>query len=355
MNDIKDFLANIEEEFTSLAEDAKGAAEFTGYIDTGCYILNALLSGSIYGGLPNNKITALAGESATGKSYIALGVVRNFLEKNPTGWVVYYDTEAAITKQMMNERGIDTRRVIISEPETIQKFRTHCIKVVDSYTAMKPADRVPMLIVLDSLGMLPTNKELEDSTEGKEVRDMTRAQTIRAAFRVLTLKLGKAKVPLVLTNHTYQSTGLFPTTEISGGGGLRYAASSIVMLGKSKDKDGKEVVGNFIRAKMYKSRISKENAQVQMKLSYIKGLDKYFGLLDIAEKYDIIKKVSTRYEMPDGLKVFGKEINQNPEKYFTPDLLERINKAAMKEFSYGSDIEEGEVEVEAVSEEDINE
>jgi hypothetical protein len=127
-----------------------------------------------------------------------------------------------------------------------------------------------------------------------------------------------------------------PTKELGGGTGLKYAASTIAMLGKRKEKDGTEVIGNIIKVKMYKSRLSKENSQVEVLLSYEKGLDKYYGLLEIAEKYEIIKKVSTRYELPDGTKVFGKNINDEPEKYFTKEILDQIDEAAKKEFSYGT-------------------
>jgi hypothetical protein len=199
------------------------------------------------------------------------------------------------------------------------------------------------MMVLDSLGLLSTTKEMEDTAEGKETRDMTKAQVIKAAFRVLTLKLAKVKVPLLVTNHVYAAVGSYvPMNEISGGSGLKYAASTIAMLSKKKDKDGTDVVGNIVRVKMYKSRLSKENGQVEVRLSYEKGLDKYYGLLDLAEKYDIIKKVSTRYELPDGTKVFGKEINTHPEKYFNDEMLQRLEECAKKEFSYGqpNEIEE---------------
>jgi hypothetical protein len=125
--------------------------------------------------------------------------------------------------------------------------------------------------------------------------------------------------------------------EIGGGTGLKYAASTIAMLGKKKDKEGTEVVGNIIKVKTYKSRFSKENKDVEVRLSFDKGLDRYFGLLPLAEKYDIIKKVSTRYELPDGSKVFGKAINQDPEKYFTKDLMDKLDDAAKQEYSYGQD------------------
>ena len=124
---------------------------------------------------------------------------------------------------------------------------------------------------------------------------------------------------------------------MSGGSGLKYAASTICYLSKKKDKDGTDIVGNILKVKMIKSRFSKENKQVEVRLSYDKGLDKYYGLLDLAEKYDVFKKVSTRYELPDGSKIFGKSINADPEKYYTADVMEKLEEAARKEFEYGHD------------------
>jgi len=338
MNDFfRNLVEEIKDEDTSIAADGAGSAEFSGFIDTGSFMLNAVLSGSLYGGVPDNKVTAFAGESATGKTYFVLGVVRAFLEKNPQGGVVYYDTEAAVTKRMMEERGIDTSRVIISEPDTIQKFKTHALKMIDAYEKQPEDKRPPMMFVLDSLGLLSTSKEMEDSLEGKDTRDMTKAQLIKAAFRVLTLKLAKVKVPMLVTNHVYDLVGSYvPMKELGGGTGLKYAASTIAMLTKKKEKDSTgEIVGNIIRVKMYKSRLSKENQNVEVLLTYDKGLDRYYGLLDLAEKYQIIKKVSTRYELPSGTKVFGKEINSNPQKYFTEEIMVQLEDAAKKEYSYG--------------------
>jgi hypothetical protein len=132
--------------------------------------------------------------------------------------------------------------------------------------------------------------------------------------------------------------GLFSTKEMGGGSGLKYAASSIVYLSKKKEKDGTEVIGNIIHCKNHKSRLTKENKMVDVRLTYDMGLDKYYGLLEIAEKYEIFKKVSTRYEMPDGSKHFGKEILSNPTKYFTEDIMNKLDKACEKEFKYGGDI-----------------
>lgn len=320
---------------TSLLSDGGNSSEFSGSIDTGSYILNAAISGSIYGGVPNNKITAFAGESATGKTFFVLGVLKQFLQDNKDGGVIYFDTEAAVTKQMMEDRGIDTKRVVISEPSSIEEFRTSATRILSTYIE-QGKDAPPMMMVLDSLGMLSSNKELADTEAGTDKRDMTKAQLLRGTFRVLSLKLAKANVPLLVTNHVYDVVGAYiPTKEISGGSGLKYAASSIAMLGKKKDKDGTDVIGNIIKVTMHKSRFTKEQKKIEVKLSYDSGLDRYYGLLDLAEKYDIIKKVSTRYELPDGRKVFGKAINANPEEYFTDDIMAQLEVAANKEFKYG--------------------
>ena len=337
-NFIREMIKDIGDVDTHLADDGLHSSEYSGAIDTGSYILNAVLTGSIYGGVPNNKITAFAGESATGKTFFVLGIAKKFLDDNPDAAIFYYDTEAAVTKQMMLDRGIDTKRVIIVESDTIQNFRTHAIKVLENYSKIEKVDRPPMLLILDSFGMLSSTKEISDTAEGSETKDMTKAAVAKATFRVLSLKLAKVGVPLIVTNHVYAQIGaFFPTNEIAGGSGLKYAASQIVMLSKKKDKDGTEVIGNIIHCKMYKSRLTKENKMVDVRLSYSKGLDRYYGLLELAEKHNIIKKVSTRYELPDGTKVFGKTINEEPEKYFTKDLLDQIEAAASLEFKYGQE------------------
>lgn len=344
MNFLKDVTKGLEN--TNLLAEGGNSSEYSGTIDTGSYILNAAISGSIYGGVPNNKITAFAGESATGKTFFVLGVLKRFLDDNPTGGVIYFDTEAAVTKDMMETRGIDTKRVAISEPSSIEEFRTNATRILTTY--LESDEKPPMMMVLDSLGMLSSAKELADVEAGSDKRDMTKAQLLRGTFRVLSLKLAKANVPLLVTNHVYDVVGAYiPTKEISGGSGLKYAASSIAMLSKKKDKDGTAVVGNIIKINMHKSRFTKEQTKVEVKLSFDKGLDRYYGLLDLAEKYDIIKKVSTRYELPDGRKVFGKAINEKPEEYFTPEILAQLEEAAQMEFTYGREpepVEEMEVE-----------
>ena len=324
-------------QYAGMIEDGIEGSDIRGFIDTGSYAFNALVSGSLYGGIADNKIIALAGESATGKTYFSIGMVRKFLEDRKDGMVLYFDSEQAVTSDMFLDRGVDPKRIAVFPVATIEEFRNQLIKIVDKYLEQDADKRKPLMVVLDSLGMLSTSKEMNDTAEGKEVRDMTRAQVIKSTFRVLTLKLGKAGIPLVMTNHTYDVVGSYvPTKEMGGGSGLKYAASTIVYLSKKKDKDADgQVVGNIIHCKLYKSRLTKENQMVDVRLNYDSGLNRYYGLLDIALKHDIFKKVSTRIELPNGEKAFEKNINEEPEKFFTEDVMKRLEEAVAKEFKYG--------------------
>lgn len=324
----------LKDEDMSIAVDGVGSAEFTSYIDTGCYMLNALISGSIFGGMPDNKVLVLAGESSTGKTYVAMGIVSNFLRQFPDGGVIYYDTESAITKKMMQDRGIDISRVIIGEPSTLQDFRTKAIKFLEAYSKRK--ERPPILMVLDSLGMLSSSKEMEDTAEGKDTKDMTKAQLVRGIFRVLRLKMAKLHVPMIVTGHTYAAVGAYvPSQVLSGGGGLQYASDSIVFLSKSKDKEGTEIVGNIMKGRMFKSRMSRENKIAEMRLSYDTGLDRWFGLLEMAEEAGMVKRVGNRYEFPNGQKYFRKNIDEDPTAVYTTEFLNDLDVAVQKKFKYG--------------------
>ena len=335
---LKDIIKETGNEYATLVSEGVEAGDVDSFIDTGSLAFNALLSGSIYGGMPSNKITAIAGEAATGKTFFALGIVKAFLDKNKDAGVIYFESESALTKELVEARGIDSTRMVIVPVATVQEFRHQSIKVIDKYLEQGEDKRKPLMFVLDSLGMLSTTKEMEDTAEGKETRDMTRSQIVKAAFRVLTLKLGKAKVPMIMTNHTYDVIGsMFPQKEMGGGSGLKYAASNIVYLSKRKEKDGKEIIGNIIHCKNYKSRLTKENALVDVRLTYKDGLDKYYGLLELAIKHGIFKSVSTRIELPDGSKQYAKTINNEPDKFFTKDVLAQIDEAAKKEFLYGAE------------------
>ena len=333
MDFLKEIVKEIGDEYTQISSDLEETERF---VDTGSFIFNGLVSGSIFGGVSSNRITAIAGESSTGKTYFSLAVVKNFLDSNPDGYCLYFDTESAVNKKLLESRGIDLTRLVVINVVTIEEFRSKALRAVDKYMKMPIEERKPCMFVLDSLGMLSTEKEIRDALDDKQVRDMTKSQLVKGAFRMLTLKLGQANVPLIVTNHTYDVIGAYvPTKEMGGGSGLKYAASTIIYLGKKKEKDGKEVIGNIIKAKTHKSRLSKENKQVEIRLYYDeRGLDKYYGLLELGEIGGLWKNVAGRYEM-NGKKIYAKQILANPEEYFTPDVMQALDEIAQKEFSYG--------------------
>ena len=334
MDFLKEIVKEIGDEYTQLAADID---ETERYVDTGSYIFNGLVSGSIFGGVSGNKITAIAGESSTGKTFFSLAVVKNFLDSNPDGYCLYFDTEAAVNKSLLAGRGLPLDRVVVVNVVTVEEFRSKALKAVDMYLKKPEDERKPCMFVLDSLGMLSTEKEITDALNEKQVRDMTKSQLIKGAFRMLTLKLGQANIPMIVTNHTYDVIGSYvPTKEMGGGSGLKYAASTIIYLSKKKEKDGTAVVGNIIKAKTAKSRLSKENKDVEIRLFYDeRGLDRYYGLLELGEIGGLWKNVAGRYDLGDGKKIYAKQILKEPEVYFTEEVMEQLDQIARKEFSYG--------------------
>ena len=333
MDFLKEIVKEIGDDYTQLARDIDEREEF---VDTGSYIFNGLLSGSLFGGASRSRITAIAGESSTGKTFFSLAVVKNFLDTNPNGYCLYFDTEAAVSKSLLEDRGVDTSRLVVINVVTIEEFRSKALKAVDIYLKKDETERKPCMFVLDSLGMLSTEKEINDALNDKQVRDMTKSQLVKGAFRMLTLNLGQAKIPLIVTNHTYDVIGSYvPTKEMGGGSGLKYAASTIIYLSKKKEKSEKEVVGNIIKAKTVKSRLSKENQQVNIRLYYDeRGLDRYYGLLELGEQGGLWENKAGRYEI-NGKKVYGKQIMAAPEEYFTDEVMARLEETARTTFSYG--------------------
>lgn len=327
---LQDIIKESKNEYVGFVSDGVAAGDISGYIDTGSYMFNAILSGSIFGGIPANKITALAGESGVGKTYFCLSVVKHFLDSNPDGMVVYFESESAISSDMFESRGIDTSRILLYPVDTIQEFREVSIKIVENY--LKQDDKKPMMFVLDSLGNLPTQKEVDDAIKGSDARDFTKSQIVKSTFRVLTMKLGKAGIPMLMTNHTYDVIGSYvPTKEMGGGSGLKYAASTIIFLSKKKEKDGKEHVGNIIKCEAKKSRLTKEGSKAEVQLFFdARGLQRYHGLLD----YSPWPNSGGRYEI-DGKKFWGKEIMKDPEKFFTEEVLAEIDNNLQKQFKYG--------------------
>ena len=342
------------------------------FMDTGSYALNAILSGSMYGGISAGHITTLAGESQTGKTFFALGVVRSFLRENPDGTVIWFDSEAAVDRASFEKRGIDPSRVGYVRGDkkgafTIETFRSKAYQIIDNYiekkkkaTKKNPAPK--LMMVLDSLGMATTNKESGDIGEEKDSRDMTKAQLVKGAFRVLTGKLGFAGVPLIVTNHVYTNIGSYgPSKKQGGGTGNMYASSQVVELSGSLSKENNSVVGLNLNAKISKSRFTKVGKKVELKVYYdSRGLDRYWGLLDLAEEVGLVSRVGSYHQIEsyvegsgddkvvvESVKAYAKTIYKEPEKYFTKGFMEVLEKRLLFNFKLGHSVDqalEGETE-----------
>lgn len=338
---------------TNLLSDGIGTGEFTGYVDTGCYPLNMICSGSLFNGIPNNSFTGFAGESTTGKTFFALAVAKNFLKTQDSG-VWYADTESAVRKAMAENRGMDATQIAHAEMATVEEFRTKLLEYMAFYEEIDPADRPPLMCILDSLGNLSTNKEMEDtSTFGdtkeaekkRTTKDMTRAPLLKGTFRVLRLKMAALKVPMIITNHVYANIGGYgPQKEMGGGSGLKYAADSIYFLSKAKAKeddasDGK-VIGSKITVNAIKQRLGRENSKISVLLNYDTGLDRYYGLMDMAIEAGVFQKAAKGLIMPGGVNVARKEILNNPEQVYTTEILQAIDEAARPLYVYGSETTE---------------
>ena len=345
MNFLKSLVKSSGNEYASVVTDGT-EADVTGFVDTGSYAFNALVSGSLSGGIANNKILGLAGESATGKTYFALGIAGQFLQDNTDGAILYFDSEQAVTSEMIKSRGLDAAKVAVFPVATVEAFRFQLLQILDGYAKLSKAEQKPVMIILDSLGMLSTSKEMNDSAEGKETRDMTRSQVIKGTFRTVTLKLGKFGIPLIVTNHTYDVIGAYvPTKEMGGGSGLKYAASTIIYLSKKKHKVDDEIVGAIVHCKTYKSRLTKENRQVDVLLNYDTGLDRYYGLVELGLSSGLLKKMSNKIQFPNGVAAFESHVNKDPKKYFTDEVIKALEEAASKEFKYGGGDEDTSEEV----------
>jgi RecA/RadA recombinase len=316
--------------------------DLTGYIDTGSYAMNALLSGSIYGGFHSNKITGLNGASGVGKTWYLLQALEYFIKAHPENVAVIFDAETAITTDTLKSRGIDISRVSFLAVSTVEQFRTLAIQIINGYAeSTTPEQRkTPRLFLgLDSLGQLSTIKETTDITDGNDKNDMTKAKLIRGAFRVLNIAQGINNVPMLITNHIYTGTGGYgPTTTSSGGGGLIYACTTILDLTKKREKDENGVTGAIISVKTAKARFTKEQQVVETVLNFDNGLDRYAGLFEIGCRCGVFVKEGIKWKLPDGTKEFSNrieaKIKATPEAFYTKELLDAIDKACGKLFLY---------------------
>ena len=337
-----------------------GGDDEGGFISTGIYILNALLSKSILdGGIADDRITIFAGEPNTGKSYVLYNIARNAQKRGD--FILFIDTEHSVSKASLKSFGVDTSddKLTLLSSNKVEDLKFFLTKFLDGLKEQKKEGcEIPkILILLDSIGQLASSKEIEDAMEGKNKADMTRAKAIKQMFRIINSDLGYLGIPMVATNHTYQDTSaFFPVPVMSGGKGSEYSASTIVFLSIAKLKTGREddmdlnSTGVVVTAQAKKNRLAKPK-KVKFEIDHSFGTNPYKGLdffctSENFEKVGIAKgKINEKtgaFE-PGGTRWYIKHLNKSvfekqlfsPE-VFTADVLKALEPIIYKYFDYSS-------------------
>lgn len=265
----------------------------------------------------------------------ALSAAREFLNNNKKGSIIYFDTEGATDEEQIKNFGIDATRIEHQPIRFIEELSQMLLTIAEEQIELSTKDREPLMLIIDSIGNLSTSKEVADLSSGNDKVDMTKAKKLTAMFRAVTVLLTKAEICTIFTNHVYDTQDLFAKKVMKGGKSIVYCASTIIQLSKKKDKEGTEVVGNIIKASAVKARKAKENAAVNTYISYKNGVIKHFGLVELAESVNLIKRVGNKYEFPSGQKLFLKDIFKNPEAVFTKEFLIELNTLVKSKFNYG--------------------
>jgi len=349
-----------------------------GYISTGIYILDALLSKSIKnGGIPKNRITVFAGPPQTGKSYIALNIAR-YAQLDGYN-VIYIDTEFAIEKSDFDMFGVNTSdpsKFMLLRSNKVENIKVFLSQLLDELKEQKKKgeDVSKVLIILDSIGQLASIKEIDDALQGKHKQDMTRAKAIKSLFRIISSDLGYLNIPLFATNHIYMTQDLFPKAVQSGGEGINYSASIIVYLSIAKLKTGNEdeldlgQSGVIVTAKSRKNRIAKPK-KIKFVIDHTKGVNPYKGLevfctpenfekvgvakvkkeIDKTTGEETYKTGGTRYYIRHLDKYLYEKKIYNRE-VFNEDVMNSLEPIIDKYFSY-STFDEYQIELESIDNE----
>ena len=357
--------------------DKSTVSKIDHFIPTGNYHLNACLTGSLFGGYPNNRAVALAGPSGTGKTYLILNAVKQAQDMGYS--IVFYDSENAVDLELVEKFGIDASRFRYEPCNTVQEFRTSVTAITDTLMEQKKkgVNLPKIMIVLDSAGNLATQKEIDDAKSGSDKADMTRAKLLKSTFRILMTRMGICKIPFLFSNHTYMTQDLFAKQVGGGGTGPEYAASIILFLGKAKLKEGTEQTGIIVTARPNKNRFA-QPLPIKFHISFSKGMNPYIGLeeyiswdtcgiergrfitegqfekLKEAEQEDCRKhiyidekeKEKTVYFQPSqtARKLAVRHLNGLVDlnelftsKVMTQEVLERLEPIIKEKFSYGTD------------------
>ena len=321
------------------------------FITTGCYILDAALSARLLGGgVATNRITCFAGESGCGKSFLAYSVSKSAQKEGYS--VIYIDTEQAIDLEDLPKYGVDNslekfRLIRSNKVEDVNMLLTQLLDELKTQK-LDGVELPKLMIVLDSLGQMASNKEKSDLLKGEHKQDMTKAKALGSMFRSINTDLGYLDIPMIICNHTYLTLDLFPAEKLRGGNGLLYSASVIGFMSKSKLKTGEEddmdlgASGINVLFKTSKNRMAKPK-KIRFDISFASGLNAYTGLdafcraeyfeqIGIAQgKMDVNKKTGEMTFIPGAGKWYVSHLDKSlytkqlfNSSVFTPEVLKKM-------------------------------
>lgn len=321
------------------------------FLTTGVYLLDAALSGKLLGGgISTNRITAFAGESGSGKSFLAYSVSKHAQKSGYS--IIYIDTEGALDLEDLPKFGVDNSldKFRLIRSNKVEDVNILLTQLIDELKEQKMAGfEIPkLLIVLDSLGQMASNKEKADLLKGDIKQDMTKAKALGSMFRSINTDLGYLDIPFLVCNHTYLTMDLFPRSVLRGGNGLLYSASVIGFMSKSQLKTGQEddmdlgASGISVLFKTQKNRLAKPK-KIRFDISFANGMNPYTGLdafcrpeyfekIGIAcGKMDVDKKTGEMNFLPGGNRWYVNHLNKSVttkqlfnSDIFTPEILERM-------------------------------
>ena len=325
------------------------------WIDTGCMVLNAIISGSLYGGVPAGRITGFSGPSAAGKTYIINKILAKAQEQGITP--VIFDTEAAIDKSSTIGVGLNPEMVKYVPVQTVESCRNQISTFLDSVMEAKMQGK--FIISIDSLGNLASQKELDDAEKDKSAMDMgTRAKGLKSMMRLLTFKAAQAGITILFSNHTYDDpAAMFPTLvkAQSGGKGPVYLSSVLVQLAKRDEKHDKgntsdeilpeanKVSGTTLRALTVKNRFVPPFLECEMYLNFKKGLDRLSGLREMAVNHGVVEQTGSTFVLPSSKEGEpGKKLGyyknwKDDEQLWEKIILPGLEKKLKAQYSYSSD------------------
>ncbi len=307
----------------------------TEWVDTGIMSLNFLLSGDVNRGIPSGKIVVVAGESQSGKSFLAgriasnsqRGKVATVTEKiedaKKKGYVVIWlDTESASDSRFLIRIGLDADRVIYRRVGDISIFQ----KTVLSLLNTAENNKVKLFIVLDSLGNLSGTKEVIDADSDKMTSDMgQRAKNVRAVFRLISSRLQDSGSILFCVNHVYISPGFIPETKMGGGMAPSYLGQIILFLTKLKAEPG---ISTKVKVLAKKNREYIEGRKCEFIINFKEGLNPKDGMVDLFEEFKVIKKKGGWYilKLEDGTERSLREVDIYKDDVLFDTLLEEFKK-----------------------------